>query len=364
MLINLTKAASLLGVCSKRLPELVESAGVEWGNTPGGHRKIKVEDIEKLKAERIRVDSLAHALDDKAEREKERFISYREKGYGLTKISTFMHINQQKLRWMRQEIFGENDPFYAFVHAEFLSGKTAKQIARESGASMQEIIRCLNRYGLRPAEVLEEKRKAKKEAKIKRKNKDMQAMAEDLYCYYKEIGRVREVAYEAGIAESIVSGMLMTIPEYEKKSIERRAESVYRRACMKANDMTAFFKDEKEFQSHIVRLLKQYNFKVREREKFLSFSEIDILVETDDSFFMIELKTYFRKKDMCTAFGQAALNLLSFPAKVKKIYSTICVPSDVLNGGHIDEYKSLLSKVGVSLSTERNILNLLNYGSP
>jgi len=185
-----------------------------------------------------------------------------------------------------------------------------------------------------------------KPVKIKKKPRDDEAFAKDIWCGWVKGGvSLRDTAAAIGLKRGCqITPLLMEhIPGYREASEERRAKSKWARSLERHSKKSKLFRLEKELQEHCVELLKRRGVFVVENDRDTTGYEIDI--KTNDCCY--ELKVTTVKKDVYRAIGQLKIN-----AKLSGLKPVLVIPSDTTI--HEDLYL-LVKDEGIVVVNETNM---------
>lgn len=233
-----------------------------------------------------------------------------------------------------REYFGEKDPLDLHVIESYRNGEGAKAIARRLNISQSITCRILNSNGIDPwKNYLNESSESYRRIGVTKlslrpcRNPDRPRMiAEDLYCFWLEMGSIEDVAIETGYSAASISGRFTKhIPGYMDASSLRRQQSVNNRKEKAQHHLSKKFNKEKLFQDACASVLVGYTIENNVRGR--STIEIDLLVHDGmGKHVLIECKVRSRKPDLCKALGQSIINKSTFTGVAIPM---ICLPDDV-----------------------------------
>lgn len=246
-----------------------------------------------------------------------------------------------------RECFGDKDPLDLHVVDAYRNGETAKAIAKRLNISTSTICRILKSREIDPwnnylnASSESVRRIGVPKASLRPgRNPDRPRMiAEDLYCFWIEVGNIEEVSIETGYSAASISGKFNSmIPGYKEQSLSRREESRINREEQQNRSLSVDFRTEKSFQDACAKRLDGFRVEMNVRGK--SSIEIDLLVSNENgNHVLIECKIRSRKPDLCKAIGQSLINRSTHGGMAIPM---ICLPDDVrVYDSFIDEANEL-----------------------
>lgn len=249
-------------------------------------------------------------------------------------IAKQLNLHHSTVANFLREYFGDKDPLDLHVIESYRSGEGAKAIARRLNISQSITCRILKSNGIDPwNNYLERDSESYRRIGVTKlalrpcKNQDRpRLIAEDLYCFWVEMGNIDQVALETGYNSGTISARFNSfIQGYKEQSILRRQQSRHNRKEKANRFLSKEFRSEKLFQDACVAVLDEYMIETNVHGK--SSIEIDLLVhDGNGKHVLIECKIRSRKPDLCKALGQSAINRSTYDGVGIPM---ICLPDDV-----------------------------------
>lgn len=247
-------------------------------------------------------------------------------------IAKHLQIDATTVRNFLVKAFGDKDPLDLHVLDSFNGGESAMAIGRRLSIKKYVICRILKKQGIDVWKAyLERESQSFRETGVTglrkrsvRNPNRPRMIAEDLYCFWVEIGSIEEVAIETGWSPSHISRKLNEfIPKYKTDSESRRGESKDNEDCLRQHSLSSEYRTERDFVEACLGQLDGLSVTTNVRGS--SSIEIDILVVGRYGDALIECKVRSRKPDLCKALGQAIINGATYERPSR---SFICLPND------------------------------------
>ena len=183
----------------------------------------------------------------------------------------------------------------------------------------------------------------------KKKKRDSEQYAKDLYCCYiiDQKMTVRAAARFEGYKQStqLLNLFAKFIPGYKEASLKRRAESKYNTQEQLRVKKSEQFRYEVDFQNYCVDIInKKYGHNVCEcNDKMTTGFELDIATPWE----CYELKITSRHKDIFTALGQLITN-----KEKSNLKPILLIPSDIYIHKEIEK---VFKSNGIEIKTEKDL---------
>lgn len=277
-------------------------------------------------------------------------------------IAKQLNLHHSTVANFLREYFGDKDPLDLHVIESYRNGEGAKAIARRLNISVSIPCRILKTNGIDPwKNYLNESSESYRRMGVTKlalrpcKNPDRPRMiAEDLYCFWVETGKIEDVALETGYSAASISGRFTThIPGYKDASASRRQQSKEMEKQRKLRTSSIEFRFERQFSNHCVGLLHGYDVKVGMRFGLL---ETDLVIESKGFTVIIELKVTTKQKEIARALGQLIMQRKE--SKRPNVGLVLCVPDDV---SIHDELEQLLVATDIQTCSASGLRTIVGH---
>lgn len=276
-------------------------------------------------------------------------------------IANHLHLDANTIRNFLVKVFADQDPLDLHVIDSFNDGESAKAIGRRLNINKQVICAILKRHGIDPWKAYLDRESEsfkktgvpdlKKRAVI---NPDRPRMiAEDLYCFWLEMGSIEEVAFETGYSAASISGKFTKhISGYKESSIVRRQQSKEMKRQRQNQTSSSEFRFESQFSDHCVNLLQGYDVNVG-----LCFGllETDLVIKKNGVVVIVELKVTSKRKEIARALGQLIIQRKE--SKKANVDLVLCVPDDVAIN---DDLEQILISTGIHPCSASGLRQLID----